>query len=149
MPTYSKNRKAYHDFEILDTLEAGLALTGPEVKSVRNGQINLKGAFITFHKGSPMLTNASISKYAHATIPTYQPDRSRAILLHKKQIDYIRGKSQENGLTIVPLSVYTKGPLIKLEIGVAKGKKQYDKRRTIKEREGKRAIRRALKGNVD
>jgi SsrA-binding protein len=146
MPIYAKNKKAKFDYDILDTLEAGLVLTGQEVKAIRNGQAKLTGAFVTFHKNKPVLTNAHISKYKHAGILSdYDPEQSRALLLKKKEIDYLRGKSQEKGLTIVPLSLYTRGSHIKVEIGIGKGKKRYDKRRTIKERESKREIARKLK----
>ncbi len=142
---YAVNKKARFDYEILDTLEAGLALTGPEVKSVRNKKMKLTGSFISIHKDEAYLTNAHISKYTYATIKDYDPERSRKLLLSKKEISYLRGKSQEKGLTIVPLSVYTKGRHIKIEIGIARGKKQYDKKRVLKERDQKREARRMIK----
>jgi SsrA-binding protein len=146
MPTFATNKKARFDYEILDTLEAGLVLTGQEVKSIRTGHISLKGGFITFHKNEAMLTNVHIAKYKQAgTLADYEPGHSRKLLLKKKQIDYLRGKSEEKGLTIVPLSVYTRGPKIKVEIGIGKGKKKYDKRRSIKEREQKREVERKMK----
>lgn len=147
MPVYAENKQARFDYNIMDTLEAGLVLTGPEVKSVRASQINLKGAFVTFHGNQTLLTNAHISKYKYArALPGYDPDRSRSLLLKKKEIAYLRGKSQEKGLTIVPLSVYTKGRHIKVTIGLAQGKKKYDKRRVIKDRELKREMDRQRKG---
>lgn len=146
MPTYAQNKKAFHDFEILEEYEAGFVLTGAEVKAVRNGQINLKGAFVTFHKERPVITNAHIGHYKHsAPDPNYDPTRSRYILLNKKEIDKIRGKLAEKGLTAVPLSVYTRGRRIKVKVGIAKGKKQYDKRRSIKDKELKREKDRLLK----
>ncbi len=146
MPTYAKNKKALFDYDILDTLEAGLVLSGAEVKSVRNGQINLKGAFVTFHKNEALLTNAHISKYKNAgNLDSYDPTKSRKLLLKAKQIAYLQGKSQEKGLTIVPLSVYTKGRRIKVEIGVGKGKKKYDKKETKKRRDIEREAQRSIK----
>ena len=147
MPTYAINKKAKFDYEILDTLEAGLVLTGPEVKSIRSKQIKLTGSFVTFHGDEAYLLNTHITKYKYASIKDYEPERSRKLLLNKKQIAYLRAKLQEKGLTIVPLSVYTKGRKIKVEIGIGRGKKQYDKKRVIKERQEKRDMKRALKGD--
>lgn len=146
MPQYSVNKRARFDYEILTTYEAGLVLTGQEVKSVRAGQAKLAGAFVTFHGTDAMLTNAHITKYQQAgPLPDYDPDHSRKLLLAKREIDSLRGKSTEAGLTIIPLSLYTKGRHIKVEIGVAKGKKTYDKRETIKKRDVQREIKRTLK----
>jgi len=145
---YAKNKKALFDYEILKKVEAGLVLDGQEVKSIRKGGIKLAGAHVVFHKDEPFLLNAHISKYRHAgPLPNYDPNRTRKLLLKKKEIAYLRAKSQEKGLTIVPLSVYTSGRRIKVEIGVAKGKKKHDKREAIKGREAKRQTARALKGN--
>lgn len=142
----ASNKKALFDYEILEKYEAGLMLRGFEVKSVRNGQISLKGAYITFHNNKAFLTNAHISLYKPAgKMDDYDPTQSRAILLSKRELRYLQGKSQEKGLTIVPLSVYTKKRFIKVEIGVAQGKKKYDKRETIKKRDLDREIRRTLK----
>ncbi|PIR74563.1 MAG: SsrA-binding protein [Candidatus Magasanikbacteria bacterium CG10_big_fil_rev_8_21_14_0_10_47_10] len=139
MPVYAKNKKAYHDYEILETLEAGLVLDGHEVKAVRNGQMKLSGGYVTFHNEEAYLTNAHISRYKFTgTLEAYDPDKSRKLLLKKSEIAYLSGKSKERGLTIVPLSVYTSGRHIKLQIGVARGKKLYDKREKIKERDLKR-----------
>lgn len=143
--TYAKNKKAHFEYEILETLEAGIILNGSEVKAIRNGQVKLTGGFVTFHGNIPMLINTHISRYKYTTNPLYEPERSRKILLKKKEINYIRGKSQEQGLTIIPLSLYTKSRYIKLEIGIARGKKRYDKRRIIKKRDLDRHIQRTLK----
>ncbi|MBT3539435.1 SsrA-binding protein SmpB [Candidatus Parcubacteria bacterium] len=145
MPTYAINKKARFDYEILETLEAGLVLTGPEVKSVRAKQLKLTGGFITIHDNEAILSNVSIPLYKYSTIKDYEPDRTRKILLSRKEITYLTAKSQEKGLTIVPLSVYTKGRYIKLAIGIAKGKKTRDKRQVIKDREQKREANRAIK----
>lgn len=149
MSVLAENKKAKFDYELLEELEAGLVLQGHEVKSVRNGGINLKGSFVSFHNGDAWLTNAHIRKYKYAgSLKDYDPTKSRKLLLSKKQIRYLQGKSQEKGLTIVPISVYTKGPRIKVAIAIGRGKKRYDKRRSIKEREQKRTVRRALKGEI-
>ena len=148
MPTIAANKKALYDYRVLEKLEAGIVLSGPEVKSVKAGQINLKGSYVTVDSQSQVwLIGAHISTYKPAvSVQTnYHPDQERRLLLRKKEINYLRGKSREKGLTIMPISVYTKGSLIKLEIGIVKGKKLYDKRETIKKREIDRQIRRRLK----
>lgn len=146
MPAYAENKKAYFDYEILDTLEAGLVLTGSEVKSIRKSTANLKGGFITFHGNEAFMTNVHVPKYKFAgTLTDYNPERSRKILLKDKEISYLREKSMEKGLTIIPLSLYNKGRHIKLGVGIAKGKKKYDKRETIKKRDLDREIKRTLK----
>lgn len=148
MPVYSTNKRARFDYDILATYEAGLVLTGQEVKSIRNGQAKLVGAFVTFHGNEAMLTNVHIPRYRHAgPLPDYQPDKSRKLLLAKREINYLRGQSGEAGLTIIPMTLYTKGRYIKVEIGVARGKKKYDKREAIKKRELKREMQRTLKTN--
>ena len=147
MPT-TINRQATYDYEILDKYEAGLVLLGHEVKAVRNGQINLRGAYVTVKshpKEALYLINANISKYKHAgSLPDYDPRRSRKLLLHQSEIRSLIGKLQQKGLTLVPLRVYTKNNRIKLEFGLGRGKKKIDKRETIKNREVDRQIRRAL-----
>ncbi len=142
----AKNKKAYFDYTILETIEVGLILRGYEVKAVKKGQLNLKGSFVTFYQDKAGVTGLHISKYKPAgKLEEYDPNRWREILLHKKQISYLRGKIQEKGLTIIPLRVYTKAHLIKMAIGVCKGKKQYDKREVIKKRDLAREIRGTLK----
>ncbi len=148
MPTYAINKKVRFDYEILEELEAGLVLTGPEVKSIRGKQLKLSGGFITIHKNEAILSNVNIPLYKYATVKDYNPERTRKLLLNRKEITYLTTKSQEKGLTIVPLSVYTKGQHIKLKIGIAKGKKIRDKRRVIKEREQKREDSRAMKNQL-
>ncbi len=140
------NRKALYDYEVLEKFQAGLVLTGQEVKSVKNGHLSLKGAYVTFHNGDAYLTNAHITKYKQAgDIPDYDPTHSRRLLLRKKEIRYLQGKLEEKGLTIVPLSVYTKKRFVKMEIALAKGKKQHDKRETIKKRDAQREMRQIQK----
>lgn len=145
MPNLAVNKKATFEYEILEKLEAGLMLTGAEVKSVRNGNIKLLGAYVTFHGTSANLLNAHISPYKYAQNEEYEPTRSRRLLLKQKEINYLRGKLSEKGLTIIPLSVYTKGNLIKIEIGVGRGKKSFDKRESVKKRDQKREIAKKLK----
>lgn len=146
MPTYSLNKKAKFDYEILETFEAGLVLNGIETKSIRSGGTSLKGAFVTFHGNDALITNLHVPKYKYSgNALNYEPERSRKLLLKRKEINYLRGKSQEKGLTIVPISLYTKGRHIKAEIAVCRGKKKYDKRETIKKREVKRELSRKMK----
>lgn len=146
MPKLADNKKAFFDYKILETFEAGLILLGHEVKSAKSGQISLKGAFITFHNNKAYLTNATISKYKHAgKLEGYEPTRSREVLLHRKELRYLQGKFAEKGLTIVPLSVYTKNRLVKIEIAIAQGKHAFDKRESIKKKDVERDIRRALR----
>jgi SsrA-binding protein len=146
MPNLADNKKAHFNYEILEKLEAGLALTGPEVKSAKAGHISLKDAFVTFHNTDAFLTNAHIAQYKQAgPQTTYDPTQSRRLLLHRKEIEYLRTKALEKGLTIIPLSVYTKHRLIKVELAVAKGKHTYDKRETLKKRDVDRETKRTIK----
>lgn len=148
MTTLSKNKKALFDYEVLQKYEAGLVLTGPEVKSIRTGSVSLSGGFITLHNQDAWLINVHIPRYKYAaSIKNYEPDRSRKLLLKAKEINYLRGKSAEKGLTIVPLSLYTKGRHLKLELAVVRGKKKYDKRETVKKREIDREVSKKIKGN--
>lgn len=146
MPILANNKRATFDYEILEKFEAGLVLTGQEVKAIRNGQASLSSSYVTISNQTASLLNASISPYKMAgPVPDYNPDRSRNLLLHKKELVYLTGKIKQSGLTLVPLSLYTKGKKIKLGFALAKGKKKIDKRRKIKEREEKRKIQRVLK----
>lgn len=146
MPTYAVNKRARFDYEILDTVEAGLVLTGGEVKSIRSGSVRLSGAFVTFHNNDAFLMNFHIPRYAKsASVVRHDPERSKKLLLREKQIDYLRGKSQEQGLTIIPLSVYTHKSRIKVEVAVARGKKRYDKREKIRKRDLNRDMARERK----
>ena len=146
MTDLATNKKALFDYKILDKIEAGLMLTGQEVKAIRAGQMSLKGAFVTFFGNTPLLTNANISPYKFAgPLPDYIPAMSRRLLLKKKEIDYLRAKSLERGLTIVPIKVYTRNRFIKVEIAVGQGKHTYDKKEAIKNRDLDRELRRSLK----
>ncbi len=147
MPKYATNKKAYFDYEILDTIEAGVVLEGHEVKAIRTGLMKLTGAYVTFHKEEAYLTGALIGKYKQAnSLEAYDTLRSRKLLLKRSQINHLREKLAEKGLTIVPLCVYTKGRHIKVALGVGKGKKLYDKRHSIKKRDLDRDARRLMKG---
>jgi len=149
MPNYAKNKFAYHDYEVLDTLEAGLVLTGAETKAIRTETVRLKGSYVSLRGDEAWLVNAHIPRYKYAgTMTDYDPERPRKLLLNRKEIAYLQGKSHEKGLTIVPLSVYSRGRHIKLEIGVARGKKLHDKKRDKKERDIKRDVQRDIKGLV-
>lgn len=146
MPYLTENRKAHFDYEILEIFEAGLALKGFEAKSVRLGRSRIQGAYIIIRNNEAVIIGMHIPPYQQANTPEgYDPDRTRTILLHKKEIQYLQGKSQEKGLTLVPLKVYTKRNLIKLEFGIARGKRSTDKRQTIQKREENRHMERILK----
>lgn len=146
MPDLASNDRARYDYELLEKLEAGLVLDGQEVKSAKTGHLKLKGAHVAFTRGEAMLIGAHIAKYPKAgPLPDYDPDRSRKLLLHKRQLERLRGKREEEGLTIVPLRAYMVGGRIKIEIAVARGKKQYEKRESIKKRDIDRQVRSALK----
>lgn len=146
MPNYAENRKAKFDYEILETFEAGIALTGQEVKSIKLGHAQLSGSYVMFRLGELFLAGCTIPPYQASNTPDgYETLRSRKLLLHKKELNYLLGKNKEKGLTLVPIRLYNRGAQIKLEFAVAKGKKKYDKRETIKKREADREMERALK----
>lgn len=146
MKSLALNKRARYDYQILETFEAGLALYGFEVKSVKNGHLSLQGAYVVIKGEEAYLLNATISPYQSQNTPSdYEPARSRKLLLHKKEIKYLIGKSQEKGLTLVPIQVYTKKDKIKLEFGVGRGKRKTDKRELIKKREAQREIERKIK----
>lgn len=145
MKVYADNKKARFNYEILEEYEAGIVLTGPEVKSVRAGQISLKEAFGTLRGTEVFLTNAHISSYKPAADQNEEPTRPRKLLLSRSEINSLIGKLQTKGLTLVPLKIYDKNGKIKVELGLGRGKKKYDKRETIKKREQKREIERGLK----
>jgi len=142
----AKNRRAAYDYELEDRYEAGLVLTGQEVKSIKTGHISLNGSFVTRKGQELFLTNASIPPYKFAgIIKNYDPTRSRKILLKKSELKYLSGKLTTEGLTLVPLCVYTKKKLVKLEFAIGRGKKQFDKRHDIQKKEAQRKIERTLK----
>lgn len=151
MSVLAINKRASFDYEVLDKYEAGIVLAGYEVKAVRAGNVNLKSAYValrTDHGGLPeaYLINAHISLYKYAsTVKDYDPTRSRKLLLKAKEINYLLGKSKEQGLTLVPLRIYTKSRFLKLELALAKGKKKYDKREDLKKKDLDREARAYLK----
>jgi SsrA-binding protein len=139
------NRKARSDYEILESFEAGMSLKGTEVKSLREGRMNLKDSYAKVQDGEIYLVNAHISPYSHGNIQNHEPLRERKLLLHKQEIKRLTGKTEEKGLTLVPLKVYFVRGKAKVELGLARGRKQYDKREQIKKRETQREILRELK----
>ena len=148
MSSITANKRAYHDYEILQSLEAGIVLSGPEVKSIKNGRINLSGGYVNIDsRGTVWLINVHVDPYAPAAQvqKDYNPTQGRKLLLNKKEIASLIGKIKTKGLTIIPLKVYTKHSIIKIEIGLVRGKKRWDKREDIKKRETKRKIEQSLK----
>jgi SsrA-binding protein len=148
MSIYAVNKRATFDYELLERLEGGLVLAGYEVKAIKTGHVSLKGAFITVRDGELFLTNAHIPPYQQANVPEgYDPYQSRKVLVKKRELAALIGKTKQKGLTLVPVKVYSKHRLLKLEFAVGKGKKQIDKREDIKKREAQISIRRVLRGN--
>ena len=145
MTIVCQNRKAYHDYYIEETLEAGISLLGTEVKSLREGKANLKDSYVIIKGKEAFLLNCHISPYSHGNIVNHDPLRSRKLLLHRKEIEGLMVKSLQKGYTLIPLKIYFKDSYAKVEIGVAKGKRLYEKREKIKEREAKKAIERVMK----
>lgn len=139
------NRKARHDYEILDTFEAGIALMGSEIKSIRAGSVNLRESYVQARDGELWLVNAHIASYEQAGIYGHEPLRPRKLLLHRREIDRLLSRVQEKGLTIIPLMMYLTKGIAKVEIAVARGKKQYDKRESLRERDTQRQIERTLR----
>ena len=145
MKIVSQNKKAYHDFFILDTYEAGIELKGTEIKSVRKGSVNLKDSFIRIKNDEAFIENMHIAPYEQGNRFNHEPLRTRKLLLHKKQIKKLQKEVKENGLTIVPTKLYFNTSKLKVEVALARGKKLYDKRQDLKEKDSKRDIERALK----
>ncbi|MDD5509650.1 MAG: SsrA-binding protein SmpB [Dehalococcoidales bacterium] len=143
--TVVTNRKAYHNYHIGESVEAGIVLTGTEIKSIRAGRVSLGDAYVKPEGGELWLLNAHIARYEAGSYMSHEPTRPRKLLLHRKQIDSLAGNIQEKGLTLVPLKLYIKDSLAKLEIALAKGKKMYDKREAIARRQTDREIGRAIK----
>lgn len=141
----AQNRKARHDYEILETVEAGMVLQGTEIKAIRQGKINLKDGFISIRQGEAFLKNVHISPYEQGNIFNHEPVRNRKLLLHKKEIQKLEREVKQNRLTIIPLKVYIVRGRAKVLIGLAQGKNRYDKRHSLKEQQMKRDIDRALK----
>ena len=143
----SKNRRAFHEYHVHDRYEAGIALTGTEVKACRSGKIQLRDAFVEFRDGEAFLRQAHISHYTHGNRENHEPERPRKLLLHRRQIERLAGQSQAKGHSVVPLSMYLDGNRIKVEIALVQGKKLYDKRQAAKERELDREAREAVKAS--
>jgi SsrA-binding protein len=141
----SDNRRARHDYHLLDRLEAGLQLTGTEVKSLRAGGAQLGQAYAEIRDGEAWLVGASISEYAQGNVANHRPERDRKLLLHRREIDSLYGKVREKGLTLIPTKLYFKDGRVKVEIAVARGKERIDKRRDLAERDAKRQMERALR----
>ncbi len=139
------NKKAYHDYFILEKMEAGIVLLGTEVKAIREGRLNLKDSYAMVQGGETFLLNCHISPYSHGNRENHDPTRTRKLLLHQREIRKLIGKTQEKGLTLVPLRVYLKRGRIKIELGVARGKKLIDKRETERRKEADREARAAMK----
>ncbi len=139
------NRKARHDYEVIDTFEAGIVLLGTEVKSLRAGKANLKDSYARIRNGELWLFGLHISPYSHGSYNNHVPERDRKLLLHKYEIRRLIGKVEEAGLTLVPLKLYFKNGKVKVQLGLARGRKQYDKRQVIAKREADRDLRRRLK----
>ncbi len=145
MKVITENKKAYFNYQILEKFEAGISLTGQEVKSIKLGRINLAGAYVVLKDGEVYLVGANIPPYQPKNAPKdYNSKRPRKLLLTKKEIKYLIGKSRQKGLTMIPLIIYTRKGKIKLEFGLAKGKKKFDKREAIKKRETQKEIKRIL-----
>ncbi len=145
--TVAVNRKARHDYDILETYEAGIVLTGPEVKSVRQGKVSLAEAYARVNKGELWLYNMHIAPYDPVLQRNYDPRQPRKLLMHRREIDRLMGLTQQRGLTLIPLRVYfNERGYAKVELGLAKGKRKVDRRREIMEREMKREVERALRG---
>jgi SsrA-binding protein len=145
MKIVAQNRKAFHDYFIEETFEAGMILTGTEVKSLRDGKANLKDSYVIIKDAEAFLLNCHISPYSHGNIMNHDPVRTRKLLLHRKEITRLQGLAAQKGYSLVPLKIYFKESRAKIEIGLVKGKRQYEKRETIKKKEADREIARAMK----
>jgi SsrA-binding protein len=139
------NRRARHDYELLDRLEAGIVLTGTEVKSLREGRVQLAGAFADVRGEEVWLVGVSIAEYDHGNTANHEPDRDRKLLLHRREIASLIGKVKERGLTLVPTRLYFRNGKVKVELALARGKERGDKRRDLQRRDAERQIERALK----
>lgn len=144
MKLLANNKKAYHDYFIEEKYEAGLSLLGSEVKSIKKGKVSIKESFISDRKGEMFIYGMHVTPYSQAYDKDIDPTRTRRLLLHKKEINKLIGKKTQAGYTVVPLKIYERDGLVKLELSLAKGKKQYDKRETIKAKDDKRKMDRAL-----
>ncbi len=142
------NRKAFRDFEIIDKREVGISLVGTEVKSLRAGKVNISDSYASVVNGEVILHNLHISQFEQSSQTNHEPTRPRKLLLHKREIRKLFGATAERGFTLVPLRIYFKGPYVKIELAVARGRKKYDKREVIARKEADRAMQRAQKKNL-
>jgi SsrA-binding protein len=142
--TIATNRKAYHDYLIEDTFEAGIVLQGSEMKSLRAGQVNLRDSYAAVREGELWLLNVHISPYQQASYQNHEPKRDRKLLMHRREINRLAGKLQEKGLTLIPLQIYLKDGRAKIQLGLGRGKKVYDKRQPLRQRDDQRQMERAL-----
>ena len=145
MKIITVNRKAYHDYEVLETVEAGLVLMGTEIKAIREGRVNLRGAYAKPEGGELWLENSHISPYSAGNLNNHEPTRSRKLLLHRDQLAHFEGRLSSKGLTLVPLKLYIKDHLAKVQLGLVRGRKLHDKRQVIARKEVDREMRRAIK----
>ena len=143
----AKNPNAYHNYNIEDIIEAGIVLTGTEIKSIRLGKVNLKDSFANFKSGECFIFGMHISPYEFGNINNKNPIRDRKLLLNKREINKLIGKTKQDGYTLVPISLYFKGSLVKVELGIGKGKKLYDKRQSIAKKDAERRMQKALRQN--
>ena len=143
--TISQNRKAFHDYSITETLEAGLALHGSEIKSIRAGRVNLRDSYVAFREGEAWLIGTHIAGYNEASYLDHDPVRDRKLLLHRREIQRLRAQVEQRGYTVVPTRLYLKNNRAKVEIGLAKGKHTYDKRESLRDRDTEREIEREIK----
>ena len=149
MKIISKNKKAYHDYKILKEFEAGIALKGSEVKSIRKGEVNLKGSYATINqRGMPILIDMHIKPYLEASYENCEAKRSRLLLLNKQEIKKIVGEFKSKGVTLIPLDIHFSGQWIKIKLGLCIGKKDYDKRQTLKEKDTRREMEKYVKRNI-
>ncbi len=139
------NRQAYHDYDVERTIEAGIALKGTEIKSIRDGKVNLRGSYAIVRNGELWLENAHIAVYEHGNRYNHEPIRNRKLLLHRREINQLASRVETKGLTLIPLKLYLKGGKAKIELGLGRGKKLYDKREAIAERDAKRDIERIIR----
>ena len=145
--TITENRKARHEYFVLESMETGIELVGTEVKSLRLGQVNLQDSWCSIENGELFIKGMHISPYEKGNVFNRDPYRVRKLLMHKKQIDYLFGKVKQDSLTLIPLSLYFKGSRVKVQLGLCKGKKLYDKREVMAKKDAARDIQRALKQN--
>lgn len=146
MKIYAKNKKGLYDYEVLEKFEAGLVLHGNEVKSIRSGNVSMKGSYVSLKDGELYLVNMHVSQYQYAAAnKNHDPERRRKLLMHNREIQSLIGKMKQKGLTLIPISLYNKNRRIKLEFALARGKKKHDKRETIKKRDSDRRLKQLMR----